>query len=271
MPWYIEPLNSKQLVFYNSVGGTNCDELQPEIAKSLLNVIEDSCFFTVRDNKTRLSLQKLGCKKKISVLPDTAIIMERLFSINELNDLASAETTNILKELDQYYIVQVNEDVGEKYYKILAKAIHYIYKKTHIKCILLPIGRAALHSDQIYLAKINSRTKDESVLVKNNTIFDTMLLIANARCFMGTSLHGLITASSFHVPHTAISKNVPKVISFLKTWNTTQTLCVLSYDELLDFFYNNESLSYENINNIETAKDRVDLYFKQMFSMIVQE
>jgi hypothetical protein len=54
-----------------------------------------------------------------------------------------------------------------------------------------------------------------------------MYLIARARAFVGTSLHGNITALSYAVPHLGLTESIPKLASFLETWDLSeQQACV---------------------------------------------
>ena len=269
MPWYIFPCNSGQLVFYDAVGGNDCNKLNADVTKELVNLTQKSTLFTVREKETYNNLKKIGCDKKVQLLPDTAIIMSRLFSIDDLINLASDETKAVLSTINTYYVIQINQDEGKLYTEILINAIKDIYRLYAVKCVLLPIGRAALHSDQLVLSSIHLNTKDETVLIQNNTIYDTMLLIAKAKCFIGTSLHGLITAMSYHVSHTAISNDIPKTIAFLKTWNTTKNIYVSDKNQIVNFYASSEHNNNINIENIEQAKNKVDEYFKYMFNLIL--
>jgi len=49
-----------------------------------------------------------------------------------------------------------------------------------------------------------------------------MTLIAKAKVFAGTSLHGCITAMSFAVPYIGLTFQVPKLQAYLQTWAMTE-------------------------------------------------
>jgi polysaccharide pyruvyl transferase WcaK-like protein len=45
-----------------------------------------------------------------------------------------------------------------------------------------------------------------------------MYLISNSKIFIGTSLHGIITAMSYMVPYIGVFKENRKIDEYLKTW-----------------------------------------------------
>src|SRR3546814_731365 len=55
-----------------------------------------------------------------------------------------------------------------------------------------------------------------NTLFEEVTIWDIMYLIANAGVYVGTSLHGAITAMSYAVSYVGVA--VPKLHSYLQTW-----------------------------------------------------
>ena len=45
-----------------------------------------------------------------------------------------------------------------------------------------------------------------------------MMAIANSDLYIGTSLHGVITAMSFDVPYLGLDPSILKIPSYLRTW-----------------------------------------------------
>src|SRR5699024_2270836 len=64
-------------------------------------------------------------------------------------------------------------------------------------------------------------------------IYDIMYLIARARAFTGSSLHGAITAMAYDVPHAPFA-NVPKVVNYLQTWDLPEHRRVVRPETLVD-------------------------------------
>ena len=49
-------------------------------------------------------------------------------------------------------------------------------------------------------------------------MWDTMFLISKSACYMGTSLHGIITAQSFSVPYLLINETILKAVDYMDCW-----------------------------------------------------
>ena len=83
---------------------------------------------------------------------------------------------------------------------------------------LCSIGTALGHSDDIALAKIYSslRHKDKACFVCSPSIYDIMWLVKHSALYVGTSLHGTITALSFEVPF--VAHGPIKLKNYLETW-----------------------------------------------------
>ena len=56
-------------------------------------------------------------------------------------------------------------------------------------------------------------------LPENLNIYEIMYIESQSKCFIGTSLHGNITAISYEVNNIGIDKSVKKLDEFLKTWS----------------------------------------------------
>jgi hypothetical protein len=86
---------------------------------------------------------------------------------------------------------------------------------------LVPIGYAQGHEDEIPLRQIYNLTTSPIEIIEDETIYNITYAISKAQFYIGTSLHGAITAISYKVPHIALTSRVPKLIHFLETWHTT--------------------------------------------------
>lgn len=266
MPWYIIPNNKEQKVIYNAVGGTNLQVLTKSQMDHLGKVIKSSSLFSVRDiNTKKLIESELGLS--VQLLPDTAVIMSKLFPRVHLKAFVSQEILKMTERLDKYYVLQVNEYEGMTRKPILQEAIKEIYNKTKVKCFLLPIGRAKGHSDQKPLTKIYLDNKKITTLICNNTIYDTMYIISGAECFLGTSLHGNITAYSYNVPHSSLTSENHKTAKFINTWKTSETCTVTSVEEIVEFV-NNSIEKKNHVPDSTILQNQVINYFNEMFNII---
>ncbi|WP_312779282.1 polysaccharide pyruvyl transferase family protein, partial [Escherichia coli] len=85
--------------------------------------------------------------------------------------------------------------------------------------VLLPIGYASGHDDVIFLREVQKLAKTELKLEYELNIWEIMYFLSHSQSFYGTSLHGIITAMSFGVPHFCIDKRIEKITSFVQTWS----------------------------------------------------
>lgn len=257
-PW-IPSINhfQKNKVIYNSVGGTNIDQNNKRLVSNINFAMKFSSYFSVRDTKTKDILANIdeSNAQKVKVSPDSAIIMSKLFPKEFLINNLSNEVVEYLNKKRNYIIFQVSKKIGKGKEQEIASVLSKLSKDLKLDIILLPIGRANAHEDHIALQKIASYMDSDYYIPKMNTIFDTMYLIATSKLYVGTSLHGAITAISYDIPHMAFTDKIVKLNEFLFSWNTTDVVST-SLNELI---LNSKKL----INNHQSIRSR-DAMFKKV-------
>lgn len=267
LPWAFFPMSRTQKVYYNSVGGIGIGYLNEFQKSEIVDVISKSKFFSVRDSITYDTLQKWYPNNQVKLIPDTAIIMSEIYTQKELENLISYNVKKLVETNKKYIIIQINKKYGMDLIDEIAGIIAAIFDKYCIKTILLPIGRAEGHEDIIPLSEINNKVSSEICsLVEENNIFDVMYLIANSNAYLGTSLHGAITAASYGVPHSAITSEAIKLITYLETWNTTNIKYVTNEEEVLNFVKAIQTSETTNINIINKMKCIVNEYFDNIIN-----
>ena len=221
-PWIIDPKLCNQ-VMYNTVGGnifydnvlTKKD--QDEIGKCL----KESSYISIRDNGSMEANSHL-LPDHTKFFPDSVLIMSRLFSDEYIEANMTEKFKKEMNAYSNYFVVQVNKSIGMELVDELAAEIDKIKEKLNLDCVLVPIGYAQGHEDQIPLKLIRDKCKSNPYLPEFNNIYDTIYAIKNSKMYLGSSLHGAITAISYSVQHSALTKNSKKLISFLNTWDTTK-------------------------------------------------
>jgi hypothetical protein len=168
--------------------------------------------------------------------------MSKYFPLNLLKQKINSETEIIIKKAQSYIVFQINLQNYKKNKEEIINNLQKIYNKYKLQILLLPLGRASGHSDHLALKKIKRNIKVNTTLINNYTIYDIMYLIAKSEMFIGTSLHGNITAISYEVPNMGLGKNIIKLDQFLKTWNIINKGCV---------DYKNMFNEFENIKNYD--------------------
>jgi polysaccharide pyruvyl transferase WcaK-like protein len=213
-------------IFYNSVGGTFMNSrLRNQIHRFKQSLLSAD-YISVRDNRVRKSLLEQGIDAV--VCPDSAIIISNIYPKQVLKDKV---TISSLKLNENYIFLQIGKPYIPKNIPSFTKELLQICADLNCKIILCPIGLAPRHEDDEFLRKF----AEESSLfefIMPNSIFDIMFLIANSKIFLGTSLHGLITAQSYEVPFIPLDKRIKKVEEYCKTWTYHNIASSLAFTDL---------------------------------------
>lgn len=223
-------------IAYNAVGGAR----NAKAAESIAPLLMQSAYASFRDNDTLTSLKAAGLRGGV-LTPDSALLMSKVFSAEYINDRSSKVVKDFLTGKSYVYF-QVGAFKGGRDYTTLTYQLINILEKTDLGLCLCPIGLAAGHDDHIALKKIYD------ILLKNKhanrvtffpapNIWDTMNLIKNSSCYLGTSLHGVITAQSFSVPYILINNKIKKGVEYIRSWSgLSLDNTVSSLDEFGELF-----------------------------------
>lgn len=202
-----------QTISYNALGGSSLAKSNLLEDKNVQEILKSVDYFTVRDKITSIALDKANIKH--SICPDSAILMSDVFSEQNLLNHLSIETS-IVNE--KYIFFQGNLQMWKRNPKLAAVQLTDIAKQTHYKICLCPIGTALGHSDQMALQQIYKFIpKEYTFLIKQPNIFDIMWLIKHSLMYIGSSLHGTITAMSFNIPY--IGYGPLKLKSYIQEWS----------------------------------------------------
>ncbi|MFW6047531.1 MAG: polysaccharide pyruvyl transferase family protein [Candidatus Woesearchaeota archaeon] len=205
-PYAIKNTKKQFKLIYNSVGGAS---LSGEIAKKhYKEAIFNADLFSVRDSFTKMNLPN---QQAITVSPDIAILTKEMISLQE---------SNIKMEEHEFFVFQIGKNfITKDRIEQIATQLNSITNKTGLFVILLPIGTAYGHQDHLALKTISRHLRPNSFhLIENTRISDIIKIIANAKFFIGTSLHGAITSMSFENPHFYLNIHIKKLSAYLKTW-----------------------------------------------------
>lgn len=228
-------------IVYNSVGGFGPFNL------SLKEQFQFAKYISLRSSFPKKEL--IDFKPFLS--PDSAIIMSKYFSIEKTISF-------------DYFVFQIYL-VDDSQIQFIVEQLTAFLSKNHLKLILLPIGYAFGHEDQISLMKIlNSMPKEFSnriELRKEKNIMQLMGVIKYSKFFVGTSLHGIITAMSFSVPYLCINSS-KKLKNYILDWdnqnyyNNPFSIEFYKYLDLIDIIN----------SNFEIQKSMVEFNFNRMFN-----
>ncbi len=214
-PWILDKnkLNCRCLI-YNTVGGKST-----EYDSNIQDVIKRIDYISVREIETYKHISKIN--KNTYLYPDSVSCIANIWTPEELKKRVSNSFTKQISDIGDYYVLQVKNYIGKKIKNEIIQQIAEFYKRYHLKCVLMPIGYAQGHEDQIILKKIYKKTKHCSIFMGDNNIYQSVYILSKCKAYIGTSLHGAIISASYGIPHMALTNKIPKLIDYLETWKTT--------------------------------------------------
>lgn len=185
-------------IVYNSVGNCKlCNDKFLVANNKAKKIAKDNDYIAVRDKLTQTALNEMGIDSLL--VADSAILMSKYFTESFLEHSLSLDKHKYPKQGYIYFQLGIAFLKGRE--KEFAMMLDNIWKRYKQKICLGVIARAIDHEDHIALAKIAKHLEPNSYLFyKTPNLWDIMWLIKNAKLYVGTSLHGAITAMSFGVP-----------------------------------------------------------------------
>lgn len=262
-PFVVEPddYQNKAHVVYNTVGGSHLSTGSDNQTKFVVEKLKNSDYVSVRDRKT----QEILGLDNVNLCPDSAIIMSEFFDVQFLKK-------NVRKELIDYcnnknYIVfQSRLSTVKKNLNDIVKQLEMIYKDG-FDIMLMPIGIAQNHNDDEALKLIAKNLNIPYEFPQDLNIYEIMYIESQSKCFIGTSLHGNITAISYSVNNIGIDKGVKKLDEFLKTWSLHKNNNdVVDVNHFYDRFKLVQSITPQS--RIENSRRLINLVynnFRKMF------
>lgn len=186
-------------VFINCVGVPY--DLYPSQQEQLRRAMETVRLISVRDTFSYERLRAAGIpQEKLVCVADQMCDMNRLYDKAELEKVR-ARLVQEGKPLDRPYIVVQYGTLHEC--ETLAQQLDRIMEKTGMPVYLLAINNC--HEDQLAIQRIQEKAKGRCLsLGENLQPTEIMAIIAFAKGFVGTSLHGNLTAASFGVPFVGV-------------------------------------------------------------------
>lgn len=203
-------------VVYHAVGGSNIGGLSTSDQARIAGDLSASRLVTVRDRTTAAALRNLGVTCEIA--PDSVAAM-------------AFETLNQHERESRHILIQASDNWLRQRIDAFSIALNELIR-AGFQVSFLPIGLAAGHSDLSAYERLASKSPCVRLINVDNT-GDIKDAIADASLFIGTSLHGHITAVAVGTPCIAL-KGVSKLEAYVATWSGEVTPTVEGGLALLD-------------------------------------
>lgn len=253
-----------QSVILNSLGGSGLNAAVFAKYDFLIGKLQNVDYFAVRDQLTVDNLRKNGLDA--ALFPDSAILMSEFYPLNFLHRNVTQEVAGYVAEhAGKYVFAQINKKTTRDHEQTIADGLDEIYQQGKAEICLCPIGKALDHDDHEALQELGTLLESPYTYFDADNIWDIMYLIANAKCYVGTSLHGAITAMSFAVPHVGLK--VEKLGAYLATWGVKANHRSVEFAELYAQYALAVSIPKEEY---EASRDRQFTEIKKGFDQMVQ-
>jgi hypothetical protein len=193
-------------------------------------VVDSACYIWLRDEQSTEKLRRAGVRQAVHVAPDLAVVLSDQFDRKEL----AARGREILSRLGINADLPVTCFQSQPYPDFsddeIVSGLSEHKKRRGAEIVLLPL--AYCHGDHEFLNRLAQRAEGSLKYCGVNSVFDMMAVIAACDLFIGTSLHGNITAFSFGIPHLFGPLPVTKVAGFLGIAKLPPELRLQSWREL---------------------------------------
>lgn len=166
---------------------------------ALKKVLQGASYLSVRDARSASKLPPIGTAV-VNVVPDSALQISEVIPFDGQNSLdAIAEENAIQLVHGEYVAVHVNSRYGYKELPALASELNRIADSVGLPLCLIAIGPC--HGDDELLRALAGHLPNGSIIFDQpKSVTSIAHAIAGSRFYVGSSLHGFITATSFGVP-----------------------------------------------------------------------
>lgn len=214
-------LSNTKNVYYTGVSGSRYDSRKHNA--EVIDALSHAVSVSVRDQETYENLARDN-RINLKLSPDTALIMSDLYTEDELNssEYLQSMVRNVNFNEKNYIAFQIGSHYSAYKIKEIANEIDDYIKHSSKSILFVPIGRATGHLDHLALKKIYKilNKKDLPVAILTSPhVNSIMAAIAFSSGYVGTSLHGAITAYTFQRKVCCLFPDrVIKLSSYFKTW-----------------------------------------------------
>ena len=234
----------------------------PSIASKTLNpfekmilsrILEFADYISFRDSRSAKRAAALT-KNIVNVVPDTAFDISRMWP----------ELKREHGDPSGYAVFHINSRYGVTPEEI-SSAISNFSRKTKLSVVLLPIGPC--HGDIEYSQKIAKIASQPCEVFESFELRSFAELLANAEVYIGSSMHGFITAASYSVPCALVlNKNyMAKFEGVLESLGFGRDRIFYSWESAsADPF----TLRAPNTENLSDIFERLDMHWNTISSII---
>jgi hypothetical protein len=194
-------------IVFAGAGGVGLSALAPEDRAEVLRRLADADAASVRDATTRAALRAGGVDA--ALVPDPVVVVERLFGDRIRARARQRPVADVLGAFARGYVaVQLANSFGDDAtLACVADELARLVARTNCGLVLFRAGCAPWHDDLDTLVRLKARLPARRARVfESLDAWDVCALLARARAYAGSSLHGAVVAAAFGVPVAALAR-----------------------------------------------------------------
>ena len=229
-PFLIHPktLPEQTVVAYVSCGVPH--EFRDDEVDQVRETLEHASFIALRDEQSAAKLADINCELRIA--PDVTVTLSDQFDRSTLSGRGRRILSRFGVREDLPLLVFQSQPYPGFLEGDILRELRRYKERRNVEVVALPLGYC--HGDHEFLQSLARQSNGIVKYADVHSIFDMLGIIAASDVFVGTSLHGNITAFSFGIPHVFGPLPVAKAEGFLKVTNLPLELKMRSWKELND-------------------------------------
>ncbi|MEX2536000.1 MAG: polysaccharide pyruvyl transferase family protein [Trueperaceae bacterium] len=204
-----------------------------------------STYASFRDQETAALASSNGFGSFAEVVPDTAFDLARMWPTN--SDRVRTRPTTVSAHVNDRYIADLRET---------ASTLDSVSEKLDAQVRLLAIGPC--HGDIETAQKVSQHMHSGPIVDQITSLKDMANAIANSQLYIGSSMHGFITALAYETPALMVLKKYPmrKFIGLLETAELPASSIAESWRAVHLRGSLGETLSTQSRTRIESGLER---------------
>jgi len=265
MPYLIDrnDFDNKVKVAYQAVGGNDIQKLDNQTKQYLGKKLANVDFISVKDKHSYNSLHHIAPELDITLSPDLSILLGEIYPKELLKDNCSLEVEHILDFFPNGFICfQVSDNLVKQNKGVISEQLDRLHAYSSLGVVLVPMGQQTIDNDNTVLQSLlDNLTHPASILCKSS-ILNIATLISQSQLFIGSSLHGNITAMAYDIPNLGIEDNVTHLQSYLNTWAIDELRDCIVLEQIAEAAKNCLGLSVKKLS--ESREAQIKLVHKQI-------
>jgi polysaccharide pyruvyl transferase WcaK-like protein len=230
-------------------------------------VLQRTNYLSVRDEESRQYLLDVWSDADVVVVPDSAWKVNQLWSKTELEDTYQSmlKRNNIVDQHNTIIFHLNRRYLGGNSLVAIAKHLDLISNLIGSKPILIAFGPC--HKDNILAREVSAFMSTDPILLdKPKSIREVASCIAFANAYVGSSMHGAITAATFGVPAICVAERSKPKFEGIVSLTGYQNIVVEDWDEALHVMKNIdfEQFRKDLVTTCEYAQRALQIHWKRI-------